>query len=144
MDLNAAYTYNEEELMEFWTAFQDSWIDIYHCSLPVAAVINGHAIAGNFYFNYPVSFLTVSEVKLTYSKTAVNYYFYKMNQKKCSIKCTLLNKVLKYLSNSNVIWLSIKGGAIIPTTVDHTVMVDNPKYTIGVNEVSHTDVKIHF
>jgi len=55
----------------FWSAFQDCWIDVYKCSLPTAAAINGHAIAG---------------------------------------------------------------GAILPTTADYKVMVDNPKLKIGLNE----------
>jgi len=71
LDLAAVYAADEEGLTELWSALQDTGIDVFHCSLPVAVAINGHAIAG---------------------------------------------------------------GAPIPTTADYKVMVDNPKYTVGLNE----------
>jgi len=37
---------DKERLRQFWTYFQDLWIKLYGCKLPMAAAINGHSPAG--------------------------------------------------------------------------------------------------
>lgn len=46
LDITEMYQPDPDRLRYFWSTLQETWINLYGCSYPTAAVINGHAPAG--------------------------------------------------------------------------------------------------
>lgn len=46
LDILEMYKTDQERQKSFWTALQDAWIALYGCTVPTAALINGHSPAG--------------------------------------------------------------------------------------------------